>query len=134
MKDLYNDVKVVQVIKPHSPAATGTISGAVVDTSGFDNVTFVIMSGLQTTTNLTVTPIVTEGTATDSLTSAANADLLGTEAAAALSGTAGASGVSKIGYKGSKRYVTCDLAVANAATGLYSVSAVLGGAREKPQA
>ena len=133
MKDLYNDVKVSTVISPHSPAATGTISGTVIDTANFANITFTIASGLQTSTDVTVTPIIMSGTVTGTLTSAAAADIIGTEASAALDGTAGASSVSKIGYKGVNRYVSCDLLVATAATGLYSVTALQGGARKKPQ-
>jgi hypothetical protein len=130
--DLYNDVKVTRVISPISPAATGTISGQVVDTAGYRSTTFVIAAGAQTTTGITVTPVVKSGTATGSLTSAAAAEMLGTEAAAALSGTAGANGQSKIGYKGSNRYVSCDLAVAGAATGVYSVLCIQSGAIKGP--
>lgn len=133
MKDRYNDVKISKVIAPVSPSATGTVSGTAIDTANFANLTFVIAAGAQTTTSITVTPIVKDGTATGSLTSAAAADILGTEAGAALDGTAGASSVSKVGYTGTSRYVTCDLVVANAATGVYSVTAVQSGARKKPQ-
>lgn len=133
-KDLYSDVKVTRVISPISPSATGTISGAVVDTSGYRSTTFVVAAGAQTTTGITVTPVVKSGTATGTLTSAADADILGTEAAAALSGTAGANSQSKVGYTGSSRYVTCDLTVAGAATGVYSVVAVQSGAIKGPVA
>lgn len=131
--DLYNNVKVTRVISPVSPSATGTISGQVVDTAGFRSNTFVIAAGAQTTTGVTVTPIVKHGSATGSLTSAADANLLGTEAAAALSGTSGANSQSKIGYIGSNRYISCDLAVANAATGVYSIVCVQSDPIKAPQ-
>lgn len=122
--DLYNNVKITKVIAPVSPAATGTISGTVVDTSGYRTNLFVISAGAQTTTGITVTPIVKSGTATGSLASAAASELIGTEAAAALDGTGGASSSSKIGYIGTNRYVTCNLTVTAAATGVYSVQLI----------
>ena len=132
-RDLYNEVKVSTVIRPHSPSATGTISGLVIDTAGFSATTFVLEAGNQTTANLTVTPIIKSGSATDALTSCADTVLLGTETAGNLSGTAGQNEVRKIGYIGSDRYVTCDLAVVNAATGTYAVQAVQSSSRKQPQ-
>lgn len=131
-KDLYNDVKVTRVISPISPAATGTITGQVVDTSAYRSTTFVIAAGAQTTTGITVIPTVKSGSATGSLTAVADANLLGTEAAAALSGTAGANDQSKIGYTGSDRYASCDLLVTAAATGVYSVVCIQSGAIKGP--
>lgn len=133
-QDLYSNVKVTRCISPVSPAATGTITGQVVDTSGYRSTTFVIAAGAQTTTGVTVTPVVLSGTATGSLASCAATEMIGTEAAAALSGTAGASSQSKIGYIGSDRYVRCDLIVAAAATGVYSVVAVQGSPSKGPAA
>lgn len=132
-QDLYSNIKLSKVIAPISPAATGTITGAVIDTANFDSTTFVIASGAQTTTGITVTPVVKSGTATGSLASCAAAELIGTEAGAALDGTSGASSVSRIGYKGSDRYVNCDLIVTAAATGVYSVVAVQSHGRTGPQ-
>ena len=120
--DTKTTIKRTRVISPVSPSATGTISGQVIDTSTYRANTFVIAAGAQTTTGITVTPVIMEGAATGSLTSAANSDLIGTEAAAALSGTAGANGVSTIGYIGSSRYISCNLIVTAAATGVYSVT------------
>jgi len=93
-----------------------------------------VAAGAQTTTGVTVTPIVKSGTATGALTAEADENLIGTEAAAALSGTAGANSQSKIGYKGSNRYVSCDLVVAGAATGVYSVVCVQGDPIKGPVA
>ena len=131
--DLYNNIKVSPVIAPVSPAATGTISGTVVDTSAFRTNTFVISAGAQTTTGITVTPVVKSGTATGSTASAAADELLGTEAGAALDGTGGASSSTKIGYIGTNRYITCDLVVTAAATGVYSVQLVQSDPIKAPQ-
>ena len=132
--DLHSNVKVTTVIKAHSPSATGTIDGVVIDTSGFRSNEFILSAGLQTTAGITVVPIITEGAATGSLTSVADANLLGTEAGANLSGTAGASSSTRIGYAGSKRYITCDLAVGTGATGTYNVVVVQGNAIKAPHA
>lgn len=133
MKDLYNDIKISRVISPVSPTGTGTLTGQVIDTANFANTTFVIEAGAQTTTGITVTPVVLSGTVTGTLASCAAGELIGTEAAAALSGTAGANGVKKIGYIGTDRYARCDLIVTAAASGVYAVQAVQAGARDKPQ-
>ena len=130
--DMHNNVKVTRAISPVCPAATGTITGQVIDRANYPELEFVIAAGAQTTTGITVTPVVLAGSATGSLASAADADLLGTEAAAGHDGTGGANGVSKIGYKGSSRYVRCDLIVTGAATGVYSVTAIQGAARKAP--
>lgn len=131
-KDLHNNVSPARVISPQSPSATGTISGQVIDTKNIGAIEFIISSGAQTTTGITVTPVVKSGTVTGTLTSVADADLLGTEAGVGLDGSAGANSVGRIGYTGSNRYVTCDLVVAGAATGLYSVVAVKTGVRKAP--
>jgi len=124
--DTKSNFKVTKVIGPLSPTTTGTMTGTVVDTATYRSNTFIVEAGLQTTTNITVTPVILSGTATDSLASCAAGELIGTEAAAALSGTAGASGRKKIGYIGSNRYVRADLIVTAAATGVYSVTLLQG--------
>lgn len=134
MKDLHNNIAPVRVISPISPAATGAISGQVIDLAGFESCEFLIQSGAQTTTGITVTPVIKSGSATGSLASCADSVLLGTEAAAALDGAAGANGVSRVGYIGGDRYVTCDLVVTGAATGVYGVTAVKGSPRKSPTA
>lgn len=134
MSDLYSNLKVTRCISPISPAATGTITGQVVDTAGYRSTMFSISAGAQTTTGITVTPVVLSGAATGSLASCAAGELIGTEAAAALDGTAGSNGNSKIGYKGADRYVRCDLIVTAAASGVYEVTAIQGGSIEGPVA
>lgn len=132
--DLHNNIKISRAISPVSPAATGAITGQVIDRANFPDLEFVIAAGAQTTTGITVTPLISHGTVTGTLTSAPDSALLGTEAAAAtiLAGSGGANKVAKIGYKGANRYVRCNLTVAGAATGVYSVTAVQSGARKAP--
>lgn len=134
MKDLHNTIKPVRVISPISPAATGTISGQVIDMAGFESIEFLIANGAQTTTGITVTPVIKSGSATNALASCADSVLLGSEAAAAalLSGATGSNASAKIGYIGNDRYVTCDLVVAGAATGVHGVIGVKGSPRKSP--
>ena len=132
--DLKNNILVKRCISPYSPTGTGTITSQVIDRGGYHTVTFTIQSGVQTTTGITVTPIVKEGAATSSLASAGDGVLSGTEAAVntVLAGLAGANKVGTVGYNGALRYVACDLTVAGAATGLYAVQAILSNPRKAP--
>jgi hypothetical protein len=88
----------------------------VIDISGYGGVEFVINYGTITATNATFTVTVKEGDATGTMTSVADADLLGTELARRRHGATATrtSAVSKnvtkrVGYKGAKRYVECDI-------------------------
>ena len=84
-------------------------------------------------TNATITPVLKEGDVTGTLTSVADADMLGTEALASLTaGAAIASGTTKnvtkrVGYKGSKRYVTLGVAstTTQMASQILSITALL---------
>ena len=127
MSDLKSRISVVKTIAPISPAATGAITGTAVDLAGYRSATVVISAGAQTTTGITVTPVVVSGSATGSMTAVADADLIGTEAAAALDGTAGAATTTTIGYIGTDRYIGCNLTVVAAATGVYSAQVVREG-------
>lgn len=137
MKDMHNNIKVVHAITPAavgtSGAANGTVS-AVVDRQGYESVEFVFSSGTTGTGTDTITPIVYES---DTATSAgfaavADADLLGLEADQKL--TLSAAGTSKIGYRGSKRYVGIRLYGVGTATAVVSAVAVLGNPHQAPVA
>lgn len=133
MHDLHNNVKAQRVIAPVAIGANATKSGKVIDRQGFDAVEFIASYGAVTTTGTIVTLVVKEGDATGTLTSVADADLLGTEALASLpvQATARTSEVGKnvskrVGYKGSKRYVTVDaISTGTTSVGCVSVEALL---------
>lgn len=131
--DMYSNIKPVQVLDPVSPSATGTESGTVIDRAGFNSVTFLISNGAIAATGFILTPTVKSGSATGSLSAVADADLIGTEAGATISGATSDGEIAKIGYTGMDRYVTVDLTVAGAATGVHSVVAVLGDPISAPQ-
>lgn len=133
MKDLANNIRVVNVYQPQSPSSTGTESGTVIDRKGFNSVTFVVHNGAIAATGFTLTPVVKAGSATGSLSAVADTVLIGTEAGAAISGGTSDGDVAKIGYTGNERYVTCDLVVGGAATGIHSCVAILGHPINAPQ-
>ena len=141
-RDLHNNARAKRVIAPIAIGANATKTGAVIDRQGYGGVEFVASYGAVTTTGTIVTLVVKEGDVTGTLTSVADADLLGTEVLASLpvQATARTSEVGKnvtkrVGYKGSKRYVSVDsISTGTTSVGCVSVSAILHDARVAPTA
>ena len=140
MRDLHNNIDAVRIVGPVAIGANATVSGKVIDRAGFAGVEFIASYGAITTTGTVVTPVVKEGDATGSMTSVADGSLLGTEALAARLGGATTSGtganVSKrVGYVGTKRYVTCDMVKSGTTSvGCMSVEAILHTPADAPVA
>lgn len=133
MNDLHNNARAIRALGPVALTTVAGLAGKVLDRQGYGGVEFIISYGTVTATNATITPVVKEGDVTGTMTSVANADLLGTEALAALpaQATARTSGTGKfvstrVGYRGSKRYVSCGIAstTVTAAT-IVSIAAVM---------
>lgn len=133
MYDLHNKVRAMRVIAPVAIGANATKSGKVIDRQGYGAVEFVASYGAVTTTGTIVTLVVKEGDVTGTMTSVADGDLIGTEVLASLpvQATARTSEVGKnvtkrVGYKGSKRYVTVDaVGTGTTSVGCVSVEALL---------
>lgn len=132
MHDLHNNIQQVRVIPPVAAGTTGTgQSGAVVDRRGYGGVEFICDFGAITATAATFTVTILEGDATGSLTSVADADLLGTEALAGIAaGTPRANNVNenvskRVGYRGSKRYVSATVVNTATAATPIAVTAIL---------
>lgn len=140
MFDLHNNVKPQRVIAPVAIGANATKSGKVIDRQGYAGVEFIASYGAVTTTGTVVTLVVKEGDATGSMTSVADSNLLGTEVLASLpvQATARTSEVGKnvtkrVGYKGTKRYVTVDaISTGTTSVGCVSVEAVLHSPNNVP--
>lgn len=135
MKDMHNNISVINAITPAAVGTTGIAGGklsSAIDRLGFNSVEFAIHSGGSATVADTITPIVYEADATgDSFTSVANADLLGSEAALTLT----AAGVAKrIGYVGNKRYLKLRLYGTGTATAVVAAQAILGHPNQAPVA
>ncbi len=129
--ELHSNIKQVQAVIPAAIGANATKTGAVIDRQGYGGVEFLVSYGSITTTGSVVTVVVKEGDATGSLTSVADADLIGTEVLASLTAGARTAGTGKevtkrIGYKGNKRYVQCNLVqTGTTSVGCVAVDAIL---------
>ena len=141
-RDLHNNARAKRVIAPIAIGANATKTGAVIDRQGYGGVEFIASYGAVTTTGTIVTLLVKEGDVTGTLTSVADADLLGTEVLASLpvQATARTSEVGKnvtkrVGYKGSKRYVSVDsISTGTTSVGCISIEAILHDAEIAPTA
>lgn len=136
MKDLHNNVKVVQALNSALTTATTDTAGAAVDRQGYESVEFIAQTGVVTTTTVSIAMRVQESdtsTASD-FTDVAAADLIGTTAD--FSFTAGATSIAndvrKIGYRGNKRYVRVVRTASATATGIVGAVAVLSKAHIAP--
>ena len=131
MNDLHNNIRTTVAIAPVAVGTTGTgKTGKVIDRQGYGGVEFVIGYGTITSSTATLTATIMEGDVTGTLTSVADADLLGTEALAGIAAGARTSGTTKnvtkrVGYRGSKRYVQCNIKSTATAGTLISATAVL---------
>lgn len=145
--DLHNNLKFVRVISPVAVGTTGTgQTGKIVDRSiggGFQGIEFLLAYGTVTATNATVIPTILEGDVTGTMTSVADSNMIpnaGAELAASIAAAATrTSGTSKnvqhkIGYIGTKRYVTAKVISTVTAGPPVAVYAVLGNANIRPVA
>lgn len=134
MRDLHNNIAPIRGIASVAGAATGK----VVDLRGYEGCEFIINYGSVTATDATITPVIKEGDVTGTMTSVADADLLGTEALAAISaGTPRTSNsnknvVKRVGYVGTKRYVSCSILQTVTAAAPVSVTVLRGVPNIRP--
>lgn len=138
MKDMHSNIKIVRGVGPAAVGTTGAANGtlsAFVDRQGFESVEFVIGRGVSASAVDVITPVILEGDATGgSFTSVADGDLLGTEAAVATALTGNAAAVSKLGYRGNKRYLKIRLYGTGTATSLVDAKVLLGNPHLSPVA
>lgn len=141
MRDMHSNIGAIRVIAPVALGTTGTgQTGKVIDLQNYQGVEFIISYGSITATNATVTPVIKDGDVTGTLASVADANLLGLEANAGIAaGTPRTSNSNKnvtkrIGYIGTKRYVTCNLINTISAGIIGGVIAILGRPGRSPVA
>ena len=132
IKDLHTVVRTAVVVAPVAVGTTGTgKTGKVIDTQGYGGVEFLVAYGTVTATNAVFTVTALEGSVTGTLTSIASGDLQGTTLLAGLAAAATrTSGVSKnltkrLGYLGSKRYVSMNISSTVTAGTPVSITALL---------
>lgn len=129
--DLHNNGRTVNVVFPQTIGANATVSGKVIDRRGYGGVEFTTHYGAIATSGTVVTPVVMEGDVTGTMTSVADADLLGTEVLAArgveaITSFASTKIAKRVGYKGSKRYVSVNMVkTGTTSVGCMAVSAFL---------
>ena len=118
LKDMESQMKEVVALPIQAISSDTTTNGAAVDMQGYEAVTFLPVAGAVTDGDYT--PLILEGDDSNvsNASAVADADLLpsgtGQEASAALDT---ANTASKIGYRGTKRYVFCSIVSANTASG-----------------
>lgn len=140
IRSIHGEIRPKSVISPLAIGANATKSGVVIDRKGFGGVEFVAHYGSVTTTGTVVTLVVKEGDATGALTSAADSVLDGTEALASLpAATPRTADITKevakrVGYFGTKRYVTVDaVQTGTTSVGVVGVFAILHSPSLSPQ-
>lgn len=131
-QDLHNSVGAKLALAPVALGTTGNNAGRIIDRKGYAGVEFLVLYGAITTTGTVVTPVMKEGDATGSMASVANADMIGTEAGAGLAASTDRTSESgklvtkRVGYKGTKRYVSLDLGhTGTTSVGVVAAAAVL---------
>ncbi|MAZ17893.1 MAG: hypothetical protein CL535_16380 [Ahrensia sp.] len=129
VRDLMNNIHPVVAIAPVVVTdGTAQVSGAI-DTRGYESVTFVILTGTLADADATWAVTVKEGddSTQGNHTAVADADLLGTEALAGFTFAAD-DACRKIGYSGTKRYVSIEIddVTANTGNAPMAVVAILG--------
>lgn len=126
LRDLLNNLKVVQPIVPQ--VLTGTVLTGVtaVDTRDFDSAVVLFNSGAIVAAGL-LTPSVHESDDNSTFTLVAAADLEGT---ALVDLTASAT--QKVGYKGTKRYIKPALAYVSGTSVAVEALVILGKAHNLP--
>lgn len=124
--DLCNNIHPLPALSPTVAGTDNTpLVSQIIDTAGFDSLTFVINTGANTDADATFTVLIEDGAAANLSDGAAVADaeLIGTEALASFT-FADDNKTRKIGYTGSKRYVRMTITPANNGAGNIYVSAV----------
>jgi hypothetical protein len=113
MLDQSSQEKYVLGLAPATTTDNTALVSAVLDMSGFMQAAIIVTLGTLSDADATLTALMEESDASGSgYTAVADADLIGTEAGMALT-FASDGKVSKLGYKGRKRYVRFTLTPAN---------------------
>lgn len=125
MRDLHNNIHTLPGIAPVVITDDTLAVSAIIDRRGYESLEFVICTGTLSDADATVTALVEHGDASDmnDASPVDDVDLLGTENQASLT-FADDGETRKIGYIGTKRYVTLTLTPANN-TGNIPIAAVV---------
>lgn len=137
-RDGMHNIKVAIATAPVSESGNTAIVSGIVDTQGYDSLTFYISSGILSDAGATFTALLEDGEISTLSDNAAVADVdmlpsgTGQEAAASFTQDDDST-IRRLGYIGSKRYVRLTITPAgNAAGALFSVVSVLGHPASRP--
>jgi len=135
-RDQMNDVNPVLALAPQSEAGATSLLGLSIDTKGFESITFAILLGSLADADATWTVTLMEGddnTQTNH-TAVADIDMVGTEALAGIAAATDDNATKKIGYIGSKRYVSIEIdnVTANSSAALMAAVCILGNPLDMP--
>lgn len=138
MRDMLSNVHPLSAIPPVAARTDNTaIVSTIIDTKGYDSLTWLIVTGTNTDTNATFAVTMDEGDASDLSGSNAVAatDIIGTYALAGFT-FADDTETRKIGYGGSKRYVRLTITPSGNDAGNIFVAAIalLGNPHQVPTA
>ena len=127
MRDHANNLTVRPVIAPADNADLGTtpLVGSIIDRSGYETLTYAIITGTLSDANATYAVLLEESddSGMSGATAVADADMIGTEAAAGF--TYANDGVTrKLGYVGDKRYTRLTITPTGADSGNSPIAAI----------
>jgi len=134
MRDLMNNVHLKRAISPVSVSDDTAQVSQIIDTQGYNSLTFAILAGSLADAGATFTALVEHDDAAGFGTAAAVSDdeLIGTEALASFN-QGDDNKCFKIGYAGTKRYVRLTITPAgNASAALVAAVAILGHPAQAP--
>ena len=126
VRDLMNNIHPVRVLSPQAARTDNTpIVGTVVDSLGYESVTYLINVGANTDSDSTFTVLLEESdVSNDGFTAVADADLIGTEALAGFTAANDDNELRKLGYSGTKRYTRLTITPSGNDSGNIFVSAI----------
>lgn len=126
MRDMMNNIHPLSAIPPVAARTDNTaIVSSIIDTKGYDSLTWLIVTGTNTDANATFAVTMDEGDASDLTGSnaVAAADLVGTYALAGFT-FGDDTETRKIGYSGTKRYVRLTITPSGNDSGNIFVAAI----------
>ena len=136
MRDTYHNIGLKPVIAPVVVSDNTAQVGAIVDSAGYNSVTYAILTGTLADADATFTVLLEEGNAANLSDggAVADVDLLGTEALASF--IFSDDGVArKLGYIGNKRYTRLTVTPAgNSGSAPIAAVALLGAPLSRPTA
>lgn len=134
-REMVNGFKQAVAFKIQAITTNTTTDGEIIDTQGFDSLSFLFQTGIITDGDYAVLIQHGEDSGLSDAADVADADLTVTEASVSFTADSDDDKVSKIGYTGAKRFVRFSVVSANTSTGgTVGAQALSGHPDVRPQA